>query len=170
MTFNDILKKFGFSFGQVLIGDLILSDVYFSPYELKKNSTSLAIDGDRNQDIDVYTKIEQVKYNVKGFFQSDLDAGKSKYEELERYLTDKPTRIFNFTGTPFDDKDFILESINRIDEGINFTEFSFVAKEMNFAEVKQFTTENKNIPGINKGKKVGGLAKVKDKVIPPKPY
>lgn len=168
----DLLKRVGFEFGQVLMNDVILRNVYFTPWTSEKETTVEAIDGDGiNTDVDTYTKLKQQQYEVRGYLQEILafsEKHKTDFETIREMFKDNS--IVNLIGTDFDDKNFLIVSVSKLEEGMNFIEFSIRLKEVIFAEVKTFTTENKNISQVNDPKKNNNVAKVKNSNIPLVPY
>lgn len=166
-----LLERIGFTFGQIIINDLILRDVFFAPWTSEKEMTTEAIDGDINTDIDTYSKIKQQEYEVKGFFQMNIFSfsdPKSDFQKLNDIFL--KNEVFSFLGTDFDDKTFAIRNLKKIKEGLNFIEFSFVAKEMIFAMVETFTEDSKNIPQAAKSKNSSGTVKSSGKDIPLQPY
>lgn len=164
---GNVLERLGFTFGQVIIGDVSLRNVFFSPWTSSKNFTTEPIDGDQNTDIDTYSKIEQQKYVVTGFLQNLLaisNRHKNDFETLNKYF--KENKPFKFIGTDFDDRFFIMSSITKNDEGFNYITFTLEVKELNLAQVKEFTTESRNIPQTAVSEKAGNTAKKKIVNIP----
>lgn len=160
---NDILGLLGFRFGSIYVNNLQLRDVFFSEVEETKDITEYAIDGDRNTDLSLHIKYNPKEYTVRGFFQ---DSDMSDFEVIqELYRAKEPLTLI---GTPFDNIDFTMESYRKVDEGYNYLEFEFTLRELILAEIREFTTESRNIPTAKTNN--SGVASTKTMNIPQEPY
>ena len=138
---NSLLNILGFPYGRIFVNSLPLNDVFFIETEEENEVTDYAIDGNRNTDLTLYVKRVPITFQIRGFLQnSDIQ----KFEELRNMLINKTMITFN--GTSFDDRDFVMISIKKVNEGYNYLEYEFTVRELILAEITEFTTESKNIP------------------------
>lgn len=134
------LNILGIGVGTFFIEDIEIDYKYFTPTTLTNEITEEAIDGDINTDITTHIKKNKMEIKVSATLTSTLSifngGFKNKFDKLrELHLSGKVIKI---TGTDYDDKNWVIQSLTDNDEGINYIDIEVILKEVEFVAVKTF--------------------------------
>lgn len=160
------LNLLGLGTNTFLIEDIEIDYKYFTPENLENDITDEAIDGNSNEEITTHVKTNNMILNISGTLSNISSILTSdfadKYERLiELTVSKKSLRI---TGTKFDDKNWVIKSITKTGEGLNYIDFDLVLREVKFVQTKNFTYPN-TIRGRAEYKPVEKLAKTDTKIL-----
>lgn len=136
IDFKDVMGYLGVELGEMKINDIILKDVYFTPTEERTEITDEGIDSP-NKNVTNHARNELLEIGITGTFASQfgkvLDIDFLNLSEIR-----KNKQLVKLAGTDFDDLDFMIQSLGKLDQGYNFIDYSIVLKEVRFVTIEEF--------------------------------
>lgn len=133
---RSLLSVLGVKGDQIFINDIRIDCNFFAPITLESEITEENIDATEGKIISTHVQKQKIEYEIHGVAYNLDYMNNTAYDKLKEYWDTK--ELINIVGSEFDDKDFTILNINKIDEGINFVELNITLKELEFVQAEEF--------------------------------